>query len=239
MMRLFLIALLLGLPALAPAQDLYGDLDNSIADYEDTLQKIRQGWIWIPVPDAGAFISREAEAGLLSHMIFLGMLDPDSVAAKHREYRAMTRVVEAEITSTLELLRERRRNSQPGAPPPTPPPTRPSPPDRTAALVTGTWAVNCMMGDTPLREGGSFSLQLRGDGSVGGAYSGPSGTFNVGGTVDDAGNIQGSGNHPDGTFQYFARVQIVGGAGRLLSGNVLFNPSDPGVTCTGGSLTPP
>ena len=233
-LRILPLALMLLIPRLAAAQQSSFDLAREIAEYEDTLKKIRdQRWIWIPVPDAGAFISPEAEAGLFSHMILLGMMHPDSVAATHRRYRERTRIVQAEIEATLADLREQERNLGQGAAPPTP-----VLPDRAQGAVGGTWAVACWMGDTPLNEGGSFTLRLAGDGSVSGSYTGPSGTFRVGGTIDDAGNIQGAGSHPDGSFSYFARIQVSGSTPRLMSGNVLFVPSSPEVSCAGGSLTP-
>ncbi|HYO45705.1 MAG TPA: hypothetical protein VEY33_03345 [Gemmatimonadota bacterium] len=225
------------LPPLVSAQPASSgdDLDRDIAFYEDTLDKIRnKKWIYLPVPNAGVLISPEQEANMFSYLILTGQMHPDSVAPRHRRYREGTRVLEDGIVNTLTELRAqkfRREVPNPNGPPPE------VVPDRAQGVLRGTWTVLCWMGSEPLNEGGSFTLRLEGTGSVTGTYTGPSGSLPATGTIDDAGNIQGHGSHPDGSFSFFARVQIVGTTPRLVSGNVHFVPSNPDVSCAGGDLT--
>jgi hypothetical protein len=237
---LLLATLALLLPRLVSAQPASSgdDLDRDIANYEDTLRKIRdQRWIYLPVPDAGALISPEQEANTFSYLILTGQMHPDSVAPRHRRYREGTRILEQTIVAILEDLRLQRLQRDAS---PLPPPPQAVLPDRAQGTVRGNWQVACWRGSEPLNERGDFTLRLEGNGNVTGIYNGPSGSIPLSGTIDDAGNIQGAGSHPDGSFTFFARVQMVefGTIPRFVSGTVHFAPTDPEVSCAGGDLTP-
>lgn len=237
--RILLLATLAVLPPrLVSAQPASSgdDLDRDIAYYEDTLDKIRiKRWIYLPVPNAGVLISPEQEADMLSYLILTGQMHPDSVAPRHRRYREGTRLLENMIVDMLAELRHQRLRRDvpyPNGPPPE------AVPDRAQGVLRGTWTVACWRGSEPLDEGGSFTLRLEGTGSVTGSYVGPSGSLPVTGTIDDGGNIQGRGSHPDGSFSFFARVRIAGTTPRLVAGNIHFVPNNPDVSCAGGNLTP-
>lgn len=223
-------------PALAqaPLASTGGDnLDRNIADYEDTLRKIRDGWIYLPVPGAGALVSREQEAGLFSHMILLGTLSPDSVVSMHRKLKEGTRYLQTQVEGILEGLYADRTRRNLGPPPPSAPLF-----DEAQGVVRGNWSVSCWTDGIATGEGGTFSLRLLGDGNVSGSYSGPSGTLAVGGQIDVAGNITGGGTHPDGPFSYIARLAMVGTTPQLIGGTVRIVPRNANTSCAGGSLTP-
>jgi hypothetical protein len=227
-------------PAQAPVTPVSSgyDLDRDIAEYEDTLKKIRdEGWIYLPVPDTGVLVSREQEAGLFSHMILMGMMSPDAVAAEHRKYRELTRYLQTTIEEILQDLHRQRRERAAGPAPP-PPPALPTVPDRARGIVSGNWMVPCVVNGEAWDDAGTFTLTFTGDGNVSGNYTSGSGGFGVGGFVDPAGNAEGTGSHPDGGFTWRAKMTVAEGRPVMQHGSVHFSPDSRSVSCGSGLLTP-
>lgn len=229
-------ATLLPAPEPARGQTSGYDIDRDIAEYEDTLRKVRdEKWLYLPIPGAGGLISREQEVNLFSHLILTGQMSPDSVAARHRQYREGTRYLQTTIEVILRDL-YRERDMRDGKIPRPPEPV--TAPDRVRGTVTGEWSVPCVVSDTRAVESGTFTLTFGGDGSVGGRYASSSGGFGVSGNVDPAGNVQGTGAHPNGGFTWTARVSVAGGLLAMAGGAVYFSPNDPDVSCSAGTLVP-
>ncbi|MFN2383555.1 MAG: hypothetical protein ABR559_04755 [Gemmatimonadota bacterium] len=236
--RTLLPALLLCLvPQLAPAQT-----PVSVFGTDDELQRDRRFWeemrqaiedkrhLYIPGPGGGVIISREQEADLFGTLILTAQLSPDSIVSMHNKLKSSTGIFLATVKQSLKALDDelwRRSQAPPGIVV-----------NDFRGTVSGRWNVACWRDGIPLNEGGTFSLRLVGDGTVSGTYVGPSGSFGVGGKIDDAGNIDGGGTHPDGTFHYLARVRTNSFQAFLLGGTVQFVPRDPETSCAGGELTP-
>lgn len=224
------------LSAPGPVRGQPNDLDRDIADYEDTLRKIRdEGWLYLPMPGAGIMIDREQEAGMFSHLILTGQMSPDSIVPWHRRYRESTRILQSTVEEMLEDLYRQRRERTEGPVQP-PPPALPTAPDRARGIVAGTWTVPCVMDGASWDDAGTFTLTFTGDGSVSGNYTSGSGGFGVGGSVDPAGNSQGTGSHPDGAFTWQAKMTVADGRPVMQHGSVHFSPNAQSISCGAGLL---
>lgn len=213
------------------------DLDRDIAEYEDTLKKIRdEKWVYLLTVDAGMLISPAQLGEAYGNMVFTGQMHPDSVRSTVERHLVATRVLRETIEEVLEDLYRKRRERDAGPVPPSPP-TLPTVPDRARGVLSGNWMVPCVVDGEAWDDAGTFTLTFTGDGNVSGNYTSGSGGFGVGGSVDPAGNAQGTGSHPDGGFTWMAKMTVADGRPVMQHGSVHFSPNAQSVSCGAGLLT--